>query len=70
MITTPLQSGSQKLPEMGPAETAQYTKETLESLRKIALKQKQVLLAHLLELAAVEAKALAQSQSQETRFPG
>jgi hypothetical protein len=55
---------------MGPAETAQYTKETLESLRKIALQQRQVLLAHLLELAVVEAKALSKSQSQETRFPG
>ena len=70
MMTIPLQSGNPPLPEMGPAETAQYTKDTLESLRKIALQQKQVLLAHLLELAAVEAKALAQVQSQETRFPG
>ena len=68
MMTPPLQSSSQLLPEMGPAETAQYTKETLESLRKIALQQRQVLLAHLLELAVVEAKALA--QGQETRFPG
>jgi hypothetical protein len=70
MMTIPLQSGSPPLPEMGPAETAQYTKEILESLRKIALQQKQVLLAHLLELAVVEAKTLAQAQDQETRFPG
>jgi hypothetical protein len=70
MTTIPLQSGNQPLPEMGPTETAQYTKETLESLRKIALQQKQVLLAHLLELAVVEAKTLAQAQDQETRFPG
>ena len=70
MMTPPSQSANQLLPEMGPAETAQYTKETLESLRKIALQQRQVLLAHLLELAVVEAKALSKSQSQETRFPG
>ena len=70
MMTPPLQSSSQLLPEMGPAETAQYTKDTLESLRKIALHQRQFLLAHLLELAVVEAKALAQAQGQETRFPG
>ena len=70
MMTIPLQSGNQPLPEMSPAETAQYTKETLESLRKIALRQGQFLLAHLLELAVVEAKALAQAQSHETRFPG
>jgi hypothetical protein len=66
----PLQSGNRPLLEMGPAETAQYTKDTLESLRKIALQQGQVLLAHLLELAVVEAKALAKAQSHETRFPG
>ena len=70
-MTIPLESGNHPLPEMGPAETARYTKDTLESLRKIALQQRQVLLAHLLELAVVEAKALAQAQAQshETRFP-
>ena len=70
MTTIPLQRGNQPLSEISPAETAQYTKDTLESLRKIALQQRQVLLAHLLELAVVEAKALSQAQSQETRFPG
>jgi hypothetical protein len=57
---------------LGPVETAQYTKEMLESLRKIALQQKQILLAHLLDLAAVEAKALgeSQTQTQETLLPG
>jgi hypothetical protein len=32
-MTPPFQSANQLLPEMGPAETAQYTKDTLESLR-------------------------------------
>ena len=70
MMTIPLQGGNQPLPEMGPAETALYTKDTLESLRKIALQQRQLLLAHLLELAVVEAKALGEAQIQETRLPG
>ena len=52
-----------------PAETARYTAELLESLRKIAVRQEQVLLAHFLELAVVEAKAQAAIQAQETRLP-
>ena len=52
-----------------PAETAQYTRELLESLRKIAIKQNQALLAHFLELAALEAKAQASVQAQQTRLP-
>ena len=44
---------------ISPQETALYTADLVESLRKIALKQGQTLLAHLLELAAVEAKTLA-----------
>jgi hypothetical protein len=51
-----------------PAETARYTLEMLQSLRRIATQQKQGLLAHLLELAAVEAKI--QSEAQETVLPG
>ena len=47
---------------MGPKETAAYTKEMLDSLRKIALQQNQHLLAHLLELAALEAKALSEAE--------
>ena len=54
---------------ISPAETAQYTRELLESLRKIAIKQNQALLAHFLELAALEAKAQAAIQAQETRLP-
>jgi hypothetical protein len=41
----------------------------LESLRKIAFRQGQVLLAHFLELAAVEARAQATSHAQATRLP-
>jgi hypothetical protein len=54
---------------ISPADTARYTAEMLESLRKIAVKQGQALLAHFLELAAVEAKAQANSQAQETLPP-
>jgi hypothetical protein len=43
---------------MGPAETARYTAELLDSLRKIADRQGQAVLAHLLELARFEAQAL------------
>jgi hypothetical protein len=43
---------------MGPAETARYTAELLDSLRKIAARQGQAVLAHLLELARFEAHSL------------
>ncbi|HWA90761.1 MAG TPA: hypothetical protein VG889_12035 [Rhizomicrobium sp.] len=52
-----------------PADTARYTADLLDSLRKMAIKQEQVLLAHFLELAAVEARAQAGRQDQETRLP-
>lgn len=52
-----------------PAETARYTSELLESLRKISLQQGQILLAHFLELAAFEARTQAANQAQETRLP-
>jgi len=56
-------------PPATPADTARYTHDLIESLRKMALGQGQVLLAHLLGLAAVEAKHLA-NQAQDTRLPG
>ena len=43
---------------MTPAETARYTCELLQSLRKIAARQAQPMLAHLLELARYEAQSL------------
>jgi hypothetical protein len=55
--------------EMTPAQTAQYTSDLLESLRKIAFRQGQVLLAHFLEIAAVEARSQATTQDQDTRLP-
>jgi hypothetical protein len=56
--------------KLAPAETARYSKDLLESLRKIALRQGHSLLAHLLGLAAQEAKALSEpGYAQETRFP-
>ena len=56
-------------PPLTRAETAAYTRDLLESLRKIALGQRQGTLAHLLGLAAMEAKHLA-GQAQETLPPG
>lgn len=59
---------SQRIPD--PAETALYTKEMLESLKAIAVRQRQPLLAHLLDLAAMEAKTLGESYPRDTLFPG
>ncbi len=50
---------------VSPQDSARYTREMLESLRKIALGQGQGLLVHLLGLAAAEAKHLA-DQAQDT----
>ncbi|HWA01961.1 MAG TPA: hypothetical protein VG819_00420 [Rhizomicrobium sp.] len=52
-----------------PSETARYTEELLESLRKIAVRQGQSLLAQMLALAKLEAHAQAGAQAQDTRFP-
>ena len=50
------------VPEPGktisPAESARYTAEMLETLRRIAVQQNQPVLAHLLELAQSEARML------------
>jgi hypothetical protein len=58
---------------MTPVETARYTGELLESLRKIAARQGQRVLAHLLELARFEAQSLAAGSCGEaapkTRTP-
>jgi hypothetical protein len=40
---------------LSPSESALYTRELLESLRKIAMRQNQEVLAQLLELARYEA---------------
>ena len=50
--------------DMTPAETARYTCELLDSLRKIAARQGQAVLAHLLELARYEAQSLAVSPTK------
>ena len=50
-----------------PSEGANYVYDMLVSLRKIALQQGQTILAHLLYLAAVEAKVQA---DQDTSLPG
>ncbi len=67
----PVQSKPPPLPPGGlsPADTAKYTGEMLESLRKIAVKQGQALLAHFLELAALEARSQSAPQDQDTRLP-
>ena len=59
--TAPLAAAS-----MTPAETARYTCELLESLRKIAARQNQAMLAHLLELARYEAQSLTVSPPSAT----
>jgi len=56
--------------KLAPAETARYSRDLIDSLRKIALQQGQSLLAHLLGLAAQEAKAQSEpGYAQETRLP-
>jgi hypothetical protein len=59
-VVRPPASGAAAPPaaEMSPADTARYTCELLESLRKIAARQGQGMLAHLLELARFEAQSL------------
>jgi hypothetical protein len=52
--------------DMNPAETARYTCELLDSLRKIATRQGQAMLAHLLELARYEAHSLTLTPSKTT----
>jgi hypothetical protein len=47
------------LAALSPPETARYTADLLDSLRKIATRQGQDVLAHLLELAQFEAHTLA-----------
>ena len=61
---------SPSLTGFSPAETARYTEEMLESLRRIATRQGQLLLAHLLVLAAVEAKIQSGQVDHETALPG
>ena len=39
---------------LSPGETARYTRKLLESLRKIAVRQDQQVLVHLLELASYQ----------------
>ena len=56
-------------PPLTPPETARYIRDLVESLRKIALGQGHTLLAHLLSLAAMEAKMLG-DQAQDTLPPG
>ena len=55
----------QKLPPATAADTARYTHDLLESLRKMAAGQGHALLAHLLTLAALEAGAIA-DQAHDT----
>ena len=68
MASSPRTSYLPTPPPATPADTARYTYDLIESLRKMALGQGQTLLAHLLDLSAQEAKYLA-SQAQETRLP-
>ena len=69
MSSSPRVTYHQPPPPATPADTARYTYDLLEALRKLAVGQGQTLLAHLLSLAAQEAKAIA-AQAQDTRLPG
>ena len=59
------------VPPISAVDSARYTLDMLENLRKIAARQGQGILAHLLELAQAEARLLirdapAQQTAQET----
>ena len=58
------------LPPATPSEAAHYIRDLIESLRKMAIAHDLKLLAHLLGLAAIEAKThIQQVQHQETKLP-
>lgn len=61
---------SPSLAGFSPSETARYTGDMLDSLSRIATRQGQALLAHLLDLAAVEAKIQGGQADQDTALPG
>ena len=52
-------AASSPMVALSPAQTARYTADLLDSLRKIAARQGQGVLAHLLDLAQYEAQCLA-----------
>lgn len=58
MTTTPQLSKDAPITAPTPGETARYTREMLVSLKNIAIRQEQHVLAGLLEAAAREAKRL------------
>jgi hypothetical protein len=58
------------LPPPTTIETARYIRDLTESLRKMAIARDLKLLAHLLGLALIEAKAqLKSGQDQDTKLP-
>jgi hypothetical protein len=62
---------SPALTALSPAETARYTSDLLDSLRKIAMRQGHGVLAHLLDLAQYEAQSLAvKSRTPDSRDAG
>ena len=61
---------SSSLTEFSPAETARYTQEMLETLSRIATRQGQSLLAHLIDLAVVEARIQCNQADHDTSLPG
>ena len=60
-----------RFPQKSPssAQSAEYAHDLIESLRCIAVDQRQELLAHLLKLAAMEAERLAAVQRHDTLLP-
>jgi hypothetical protein len=55
---------------LSPVETAHYTYEMLETLSRIATQQGQALLAHLIDLAVVEARIQCVQADHDTSLPG
>lgn len=52
--------------QISPMESARYTADMLESLRRIAVSQGQTVLAHLLELSQAEARMAARQAVSST----
>jgi hypothetical protein len=62
------EAGQQPLPKgITPDDAARYTKELIDSLRKIAIGQNHHQLARLLEAAGIEAESLAAHKPPERK---
>jgi len=61
-LSTPVVAGRNDLPpQIAPSDSARYIRDMLESLKGIAIRQDQIVLARLLEAASREAGRLARN---------